>query len=105
MQMQAVAAVAPANAVSDLLDQAISYVQNQAALHDRIIGTAGYRRLGAQALTLLAGDANHHQLTWGVLGAALQAVKEYMSQSGNSFGTAYFSIFDGDNQTGKGSIE
>ncbi len=102
--MQAVAAVTPANVVADLLDQAIAYVQNQAALQDGIIGTAGYRRLGAQALTLLAEDANHHQLTWGVLGAALQAVKEYMSQSGNSFGTAYFSIYDGDNQTGKGSI-
>lgn len=53
---------------------------------------------------MLAEDANHHQLTWGVLGAALQAIKEYMSQSGTSFGTAYFSIYDGDNQTGKGSI-
>lgn len=102
--LQTVSAVTPANVVSDLLDQAITYVQTQAASHDGIIGPAGYRMLGARALTLFAQDANNHQLTWGVLGSALLAVKDYMSQSGHSFGTAWFQIFDGDNQTGTCSI-
>ena len=102
--MQFVTAVTPPTAVFDLLNQAIAYVQATAATADGDIGGEGYRRLGAQALTLSARDANNHHLTWGVLGAALEAVRDYMIQSGHGFGTAYFQIYDGDNQTGQGSI-
>lgn len=96
--------ITPASVVSNLLDRAIEAVQAIAAAHDGIIGPNGYRWLGARGLTLRAVDANNHQLTWGVLGAALEAVRDYMDHRGHSFGTAYFKIFDGENQTGEGSI-
>ena len=104
MVLQTVHAVTPANVVSDLLNQAIAYVQSRAAAQDGIIGDQGYRRLGADALTLWVYDANNHHLTWGVLGAALQALRDYMSQHGHAFGTVSFSVFDGENQTGQGFI-
>ena len=89
-----------------MLDRAISDIRNHINIHqDGEIGDNGFRRLGGDALTLTANDANNHHLTWGVLGAALEAVKNYMSQSDNRFGMVYFSIFDGENQTGHGSIQ
>lgn len=103
--MRGVQTVANPRVISDLLDQAITYVQNYISTNqDGLIGSSGYRRLGGDAITLSAYDANNHQLTWGVLGAALQAVRDFMSQSGNSFGMVYFAIFDGENQTGEGRI-
>ena len=87
-----------------MLDQAYqNIIQTIANNHDGIIGTQGFRWLGAQATTLVAQDANNHQLTWGVLGAALSAVKDFMNSNGE-WGTVTFDIFDGDNQTGQGSI-
>ena len=49
-------------------------------------------------------NANNHQQTWGVLGAALDAVGLFMRQNGGGAGTAIFSIFDGTNMVGTGSI-
>ena len=102
--LQTIQAVSQPHVVSDLLTQAISYVQNIAATQDGIIGPDGYRRLGGNALTLKAYDANDHQLTWGVLGAALEAVRDYRAQSGNCFGIVVFKIFFWEKQPGPGSL-
>ena len=44
----------------------------------------------------------HHQLTWGVLGAAMEALISEMGANG--YGPASFLIFDGQNQVGEGLI-
>lgn len=45
---------------------------------------------------------NNHQTTWGVLAAALEAVKYYMGVFG--YGEVGFGIWDGENQVGEGHL-
>lgn len=47
-------------------------------------------------------NANNHQTTRGVLAAALTALSEYMSLT--AFGEATFTIHDGGNLVGQGSV-
>lgn len=49
-------------------------------------------------------NTNNHQLTWGVLGAAIDALRDYMSQAVTGPGESWFSIFDGQNEVGMGTI-
>lgn len=94
----------PSSGVIDLLDE----VQN--ALHDHI------RKLGDGVLTggmfqwatntgyvLQAWSSNNHQTTWGVLGAAVTALFNYMT-AGNIYGAVGFRIYDGLNEVGGGQI-
>lgn len=55
-------------------------------------------------LVLKVSNSNNHQTTWGVLRAALLALEDYM-QSQDSWGTAEFTIFDGKNEVGKGTLK
>ena len=55
-----------------------------------------------QGLSLMVWNANNHQTTWGVLGAAIEAIVGHMNQ--NNFGGASFNIFDGSNEVGEGII-
>ncbi|KAI4125041.1 MAG: hypothetical protein LQ347_005505, partial [Umbilicaria vellea] len=50
-------------------------------------------------LTLSALNANNHQMTWGVLGAAIQALLNLMWTQ-NWWGAATSTVFDGENQVG-----
>ncbi|MCJ1302018.1 hypothetical protein MMC08_004819 [Hypocenomyce scalaris] len=52
--------------------------------------------------TITASDANGHQTTLGVLGAAVGALQNYMS--GQGYGAAVFDIYDGKNQVGTGTF-
>lgn len=68
-------------------------------------GAFGMTRYG---LTLVATNANNHQLTRGVLEAALTAVWQYMRQRQYQFGgqgTITFKIYDGIHQVGTGLIQ
>lgn len=47
-------------------------------------------------------NADNHQLTYGVLGAAISALSEYMQSYG--WGAATFQIWDGPNEVGFGMI-
>ena len=51
-----------------------------------------------------AANANNHQLTWGVVGAAIHALSNYMLTENNA-GTATFTIFDGNTEVGFGSVD
>ena len=51
---------------------------------------------------LITQNANKHQLTYGVVGAAFTAVLDYMSHYG--YGAATFTIVDGHNQVGNGTV-
>ena len=56
-----------------------------------------------QELTMTVRNANNHQTTWGVLGAACWALKDFVSARG-AFQTIVFSIYDGVNQVATGTI-
>ena len=47
-------------------------------------------------------DANNHQQTYGVVGAAISVLRYYMERNG--YCVASFDIFDGENQVGAGQI-
>lgn len=98
-----VAAVRPQSVIGNLLDGAHNWIINWLSNHADGVIQSQFRQLGAQATTLTADSANNHGLTYGVLGAALDAIKDFMMNN-NAWGTATFDIFDGENQTGRGSI-
>ena len=52
---------------------------------------------------LQAWSTNNHQTTWGVLGAAVTALGNYMTTS-NIYGSLTFYIYDGVNEVGAGQI-
>lgn len=48
-------------------------------------------------------NANNHQLTFGVINAALVALTDWMEQ--HEIATCTFDVFDGKNQVGEGVFE
>ena len=64
----------------------------------------GITGIDERGLALNVVNSNNHQTTWGVLGAALTALEDYM-QSMDKWGTAEFTIFDGTNEVGKGTLK
>ncbi|KAA6416305.1 MAG: hypothetical protein FRX48_01025 [Lasallia pustulata] len=79
-------------------------------LGDAVLGvyptnaTTVFQWFGEMGLVLKVSNSNNHQTTWGVLRAALLALEDYM-QSQDSWGTAEFTIFDGKNEVGKGTLK
>lgn len=70
---------------------------------DGVIGNHGNTNWAdAQGLTLLTWNTNNHQTTYGVLAAAIRALWGFMD--GQGFGTVRFTIFDGDNEVGAGTL-
>lgn len=69
-----------------------------------IIGTIFNLHDQAHDLTLTVANANNHQTTWGVLGAACSALKDFVAET-SSFNSLTFTIFDGANQVASGSIK
>lgn len=47
-------------------------------------------------------NSNNHQTTWGVMGATLGALREFMNEYG--WGAARFTIFDGVKEIGEGIV-
>lgn len=96
--------IIPPSLVRELLDDAFDYIVAYLERHPegegRIQGE--FRQLGRGATTLKAYSIND-RLTYGALGAAIQAVKNFMRRN-NEWGTASFDIFDGDRPVGRGSI-
>lgn len=71
-------------------------------LGDGVIPDGMVKWVGDENLLLSVKNAANHQVTWGVLGAALMALSDYMSEFG--YGAASFGIFDGASQVGQGTI-
>lgn len=59
--------------------------------------------VGLGGVGVNAWNADNHQLTWGVLGAALTALLDYMRIFGN--GAITFNIFDGTHMVGHGTVQ
>ncbi|KAL9064319.1 MAG: hypothetical protein Q9161_008953 [Pseudevernia consocians] len=102
-----VASFNAANAgVSSLLNACLSAVQT--TIDDGntgLIPTNGwYGPLGRNALSMAVWSENDFQTTYGVLHSAIQALIGWMSSIDHTFGTVSFTIWDGENQVGHGSI-
>lgn len=63
-----------------------------------------YGPLGRNGLSMTVWSEDDFQTMYGVLHSAIQALIGWMSSNGNNFGTGSFTVWDGDNQVGHGSI-
>lgn len=69
-----------------------------------IIPSNGWYQLGRNALSMAVRSENDFQTTYGVLHSAILALIDWMSSEGSTFGTGGFTIWDGENKVGHGSI-
>ena len=69
-----------------------------------LVGGGYYWGLPRSAYYINVSNANNHQVTYGVLRAAVAALRDYMAQEGE-YGTLVFDIWDGVNQVGRGTID
>lgn len=95
--------------LSQAYDLTVSRIRTQGdglllPLPTGIIGTIFNLEDYAHGLKLTVANANNHQTTWGVLGAAYSALKDFVVEQG-SFSELTFMIFDGPNQVASGSIK
>ncbi|CAD6579405.1 MAG: hypothetical protein ASARMPREDX12_009157 [Alectoria sarmentosa] len=63
-----------------------------------------YGPLGRNGMSMTVWSEDNYQTTYGVLHSTIEALIGLMSSNDNTFGTGSFTIWDGDNQVGHGSI-
>lgn len=73
------------------------------AMGDGPVENGRYSMVGLGGVGVNAWNADNHQLTWGVLGAALTALLDYMKVFGN--GPITFNVFDGSHMVGQGTVQ
>ena len=89
--------------IRELLDKAYSQVQATIQLLGDVRVPGWGMDCVRQGFYFRATNANNHQITMGVLGAAISALRDYVTKEGG--GTLTFDIYDGENQVGVGLIE
>ena len=90
-------------AVQALLDIAYSAITLRLDnFGDGPVSSGLFRIAGTNNIELSTRNANNHQQTWGVLGAAIGALRDYMSKNG--YGQASFYVFDGGTEVAAGII-
>ena len=73
--------------------------------HTGLIPNDGWHGpLGRNGLYMNVFSEDDHQMTYGVLHSAIQAVITWMSSNDHTFGTGSFAIWDGNHQVGYGDI-
>lgn len=91
------------SSIESALDTAARYVaQYVNQISDAVISKGSMEFYGGNGVFFKSWNVNNHQQTWGVLAAAIAALKDYMSQT--YFGRASFNIFDGRNEVGEGTV-
>ena len=95
---------AASSPVSALLTACLNIIMHEMEQsQDGPISGGSFNQLStASGLALQAWNANNHQVTYGVLGAAFSALMDYMNSVG--WGSCTFLIWDGGNQVGAGQI-
>ena len=88
--------------VLKVLSDALTIVRQVTATGDGVIPTGSFS-FSKYSIDCQASNANNHQLTWGVMGAAIEALANFMTLYG--FGAARFGIYDGDNLVGQGVFQ
>ena len=63
-----------------------------------------YGPLGRNALSMVVWNQDNHQTTYEVLRSAIEELIAWMSSNDHTFGTAGFTIWDGEHQVGHGAI-
>lgn len=94
----------PGTLTTGLLNSASDYVSEY--LHDtrdQIVSGGRFERDATDTLSLHMWNTNNHQLTWGVMKPAFDALKGYMNESG--YGEIQFSIFEWAHEVGQGAIQ
>lgn len=92
----------PGNTIMDILQDSYSMVSGRLdSVGDTVISN-GLFNWEYQGYSLRVWHANNHQTTWGVLGAAIEAIADFMTQYG--FARATFNIYDGGNEVGEGVL-
>ena len=92
-----------------VLRSAYSYIQDQIHEHGDGLVPGGMFDFPqpqvpfTRAFGVDSFNVNNHQQTWGVLGAAIDAIDEWMNWSGG-YGEVTFRIFDGENEVGAGRV-
>ena len=98
--------VFPSNEVSlvlKVLSDALAVVRQAVAVGGDSVIPSGSFSFSKYSINCQASNANNHQLTWGVMGAAIEALANFMTLYG--FGAARFGIYDGDNLVGQGVFQ
>ncbi|MCJ1303289.1 hypothetical protein MMC08_006097 [Hypocenomyce scalaris] len=91
--------------IRNLLSEASTAITAHIAAQGDGVIAGGYWQLdGAQNLVLTAMNANNHQTTWGVLGAAVNALLGWVDGGAGGGAAAYFEIWDGVNEVGVGQM-
>lgn len=93
-------------AVSSFLNTCLNAVQTTINSGNiGLIPSNGWRGpLGRNGLSMVVWSEDHFQTTYGVLHSAIEALIGWMSSNEDGFGTVGFTIWDGPNQVGHGSI-
>ena len=93
----------PESVILHILRTGIEYIADYiGVMGDGMVPNGGVVWPGPDHVSLVTWNLNNHQTTWGVLGAALEAVRECMSLNG--YGGARFSINDGPHEVGAGAL-
>lgn len=85
-----------------LVDAALDLLTTLEREGDGLVPTGAYERLGPANLVLHVWNSNNHQLTRGVLGAALDALADYIDTYWS--GALQFYIWDGQHEVGQGLL-
>ena len=85
-----------------LVDAALNQLTMLEQMGDGPIANGAYDRLGPGNIALHVWNTNNHQITRGVLSAALDALADYVET--RFAGALSFYIYDGDNEVGQGLI-
>ncbi|KAA6413990.1 MAG: hypothetical protein FRX48_02352 [Lasallia pustulata] len=93
------------SAILLLLDSAYTSVMTHLNLHgDGLIPGGVFKWAGSDGTGLKMLNANSHQLTWGVLGAAINVLGQEMLRLGTGGLRGYFTIVDGETEVGTGLV-
>lgn len=98
----------PGMGVNRLLSSAHNLAQEHIeSMGDGVIRTLSNGRIlqlqEVNGLAMSVFNTNNHQTTWGVLASAVLALVDYMAGQG-TYCAAAFSIYDGHNEVGTGSL-
>lgn len=92
-------------AITDLLADAQRHARVRViAYGDALLAGGRFAWMGAGGMEVKVQNSNNHQVTYGVLTAALEALNGYMQSGRGLAGEADFVVFDGANEVGRGVV-
>lgn len=96
------------NGVDDFLDAVGAAIRDQIRTTGDTTVPGGMITYQSPGLVMISQNANNHQQTWGVLGAGISALSEYMhAQKGHGYSpsSVAFLLYDGPNQVANATFK